>query len=237
MCTFFPYVYIHTFTTIYTYRIYLVYTYRYIYLQCIYILIYYICRCSPGLETSQTMGPVATDLRGMGLIGDALLTDCRAGNLLDIVVQVAKRHGDSCTGRTCWHSEAFELLAALEPGRWTVYGVIHGWESRVASLSFGPDSHFLPNLARSLDSFWAIRETCRGLGGISTGAGFLDFTTAVFNYRSALAWKRRHALMHRPQSNNCKLLKQLRANRFRPALCRFKACRLHRVHSYTKREV
>ena len=45
----------------------------------------------------------------------------------------------------------------------------------------------IPSLPCTPSSFRILRETCCGLGGISTGAGFIGFQTVVFNDRSPLA--------------------------------------------------
>ena len=54
-------------------------------------------------------------------------------------------------------------------------------------LSCGPETMTFRRPQLSLEAFKVLRETCCGMGVISTGASFINYATVVFNDRSNLA--------------------------------------------------
>ena len=119
---------------------------------------------------------------------DPPLPSVRGGTVLSLVVQVHETLETGCRGYTKLRDEAFELDTGLDEGVWTLYDVRNdGLSGSHFRLSCGQDTQFFKRPVRTWDAFKTIRETCCGMGGISTGASFIGFDTAVFNDRSELA--------------------------------------------------
>ena len=124
----------------------------------------------------------------MALLPDPSLQSCAAGDSLCLVVHISSVQEGISLGRTVWHDEPVRILTQLQAGTWTFYHVVvDKAEPGCFVLRLQTETVCILRPPTTPSSFRIIRETCSGMGGISTGASFLGFHTPVFNDRSDLA--------------------------------------------------
>jgi len=134
-------------------------------------------------------------LEGLDLtmVGDPLLSSLRAGDRLDLVVQVINTELTGITLRTQWHSELCRctgsLACSLESGMvLTLYGAQYqGRYGTSHHIGLPPDAYVIPRPNLDGDSFRCFKEVCAGIGGMTAGCTLLGGTSYAVMDNSPLA--------------------------------------------------